>query len=393
MSDYVLNITEVITALGDTVDPIPGQPTQEELYDIKSKLVQALYPTPFDAELGAKHNLAGIVMDPAAYTAHFKKPFPTYTAPPAFETDMDSIDVGKRNKANALNKAKQRDYSTFKAASNAVRTLLLGIFNETWYGELKHSLSGYAEVSPAAIFTHLEKNCRGRHAVDSLALMNRLQGIYEQCDSVADYVKELEDGQRASERIDASTKISDATLLLYATNAMVLTGHFPTANEKWEDLGPAEKTWTKWKDIYLKADQRANIREPLGSANGVFWRPPVSTSSPFTSPPPAGGLPTLDDLTTGFDNLANAATTDKAVLESLVETNKVLTATVAEQSSTIDRLTKEIAQLRRQGGRASGGSEKKLCPNCNKVVVHKPDDCFELEKNAAKRPNGWRSSL
>jgi len=140
--------------------------------------------------------------------------------------------------------------------------------------------------------------------------------------------------------------------------------------------------------MYLLADQRASTRaqgKPVGSANGAFRREPVSTS--------VGGMPTLDDLTTGFDNLANAATTDKAVLESLVETNKVLTATVAEQASTIDRLTKENAQLRRQGGRASGGSEKKLCPNCNKVVVHKPDDCFELEKNAAKRPNGWRSSL
>ena len=385
-------ITEIITAVGETLATIPGQPTQEELYDIKLALVQALYPIPFDAENG-KHNLAGIVMDPAAYTTHFSKAFPTYSAPAAFEPDVDSPDVGKRNKAICLNKAKQKDYSTFKAASNAVRTVLLGIFNETWYGELRHSLAGYAEVSPAAFFTHLEKNCRGRHAMDSLALMNKLQGIYDQCESVADYVKELEDGQRASGRIDASTKISDATLLLYATNAMMVSEQFPTTNDKWEELDPATKSWTEWKHMYLLADQRASTRaqgKPVGSANGAFRRDafrrePVSTS--------VGGMPTLDDLTTGFDNLANAATTDKAVLESLVETNKVLTATVAEQASTIDRLTKENAQLRRQGGRASGGSEKKLCPNCNKVVVHKPDDCFELEKNAAKRPNGWRSSL
>ena len=40
--------------------------------------------------------------------------------------------------------------------------------------------------------------------------------------------------------------------------------------------------------------------------------------------------------------------TDKAVLEALVETNKVLTAAVAEQSSTVDRLTKENAQVRRK---------------------------------------------
>ncbi len=33
--------------------------------------------------------------------------------------------------------------------------------------------------------------------------------------------------------------------------------------------------------------------------------------------------------------------------------------------------------------------EKKLCPNCNKEVVHNPTDCFTLEANKAKCPKGW----
>jgi hypothetical protein len=33
--------------------------------------------------------------------------------------------------------------------------------------------------------------------------------------------------------------------------------------------------------------------------------------------------------------------------------------------------------------------EKKLCPNCNKEVVHNPTDCFTLEANKAIRPKGW----
>jgi hypothetical protein len=53
------------------------------------------------------------------------------------------------------------------------------------------------------------------------------------------------------------------------------------------------------------------------------------------------------------------------------------------------------------GGSGSGGGgtmtaaivplekEKKLCPNCNKTVVHKPADCFSLEANKNKRSAGW----
>jgi hypothetical protein len=55
----------------------------------------------------------------------------------------------------------------------------------------------------------------------------------------------------------------------------------------------------------------------------------------------------------------------------------------------------------RGGGSGKGGisvrggwhktpwKEKKLCPNCNKVVVHDPVDCSSLEANKDKCPTGW----
>ena len=65
-----------------------------------------------------------------------------------------------------------------------------------------------------------------------------------------------------------------------------------------------------------------------GSALGAFQRPHWKNVPSASAPTNAHGdpMPTLDDLTTGFDNLANAATTDKAVLETLVETNRQLTS-------------------------------------------------------------------
>jgi hypothetical protein len=35
--------------------------------------------------------------------------------------------------------------------------------------------------------------------------------------------------------------------------------------------------------------------------------------------------------------------------------------------------------------------KKKRCPHCKWMVYHKPEKCFELEANAAKRPAGWKS--
>ena len=45
----------------------------------------------------------------------------------------------------------------------------------------------------------------------------------------------------------------------------------------------------------------------------------------------------------------------------------------------------------RGGGSRGGGDGQKqsptaLCPNCNKMVTHKPEDCYSLEANKSKIP-------
>ena len=39
----------------------------------------------------------------------------------------------------------------------------------------------------------------------------------------------------------------------------------------------------------------------------------------------------------------------------------------------------------------TGQTKKKRCPNCNLMVLHKAENCWELEANASKRPAGWTS--
>eukprot|EP00804_Cyclotella_cryptica_P014214 CCRYP_005641-RA/>CCRYP_005641-RA protein AED:0.46 eAED:0.46 QI:0/-1/0/1/-1/1/1/0/131 len=45
-------------------------------------------------------------------------------------------------------------------------------------------------------------------------------------------------------------------------------------------------------------------------------------------------------------------------------------------------------------GRGRGSSRlnrMKRCPHCKWLVYHKPEKCFKLIANAAKRPAGWKS--
>lgn len=118
---------------------------------------------------------------------------------------------------------------------------------------------------------------------------------------------------------------------------------------------------------------------------------------------PTLGLEALDGY---FDNLAAAATTEKSLLEELVKSNATLTNTNEDLANIVKRLTgekkniqQEVNELRKdlektETSREQGRiKEPSHCPHCKRVVWHAPDACYELEKNASKRPAGWRSGL
>ena len=70
------------------------------------------------------------------------------------------------------------------------------------------------------------------------------------------------------------------------------------------------------------------------------------------------------------------------------EMKKVLAA--AATAATASGNTNQSNNAR---GRSRTRGEIKLCPHCNKKGTHKPEDCFMLPANAAKKPisfiDGW----
>ncbi len=59
-------IQAVFTNRLELFEPIVGQPTNADLTYLRDTLLQLLYPIPFDKET-SKHNLIGLISDPADY--------------------------------------------------------------------------------------------------------------------------------------------------------------------------------------------------------------------------------------------------------------------------------------------------------------------------------------
>jgi hypothetical protein len=83
---------------------------------------------------------------------------------------------------------------------------------------------------------------------------------------IPEYIFLLEDTQRKAAR--AHLPVTDHTLTILASTALLATDTFPRTTELWEELDPANKTWAAWKTVYLAAHKkRANRLRATGGVD------------------------------------------------------------------------------------------------------------------------------
>ena len=63
-------------------------------------------------------------------------------------------------------------------------------------------------------------------------------------EGIPEYINMLEDAQREAGR--AGRAISNETLLLFASTAMLTSERSPRANDAWEDREEVDKSWEAW---------------------------------------------------------------------------------------------------------------------------------------------------
>ena len=107
---------------------------------------------------------------------------------------------------------------------------------------------------------HLQSICDGLHTINVLALQNEIQEYHKDSEGILEYINSLEAARKKSKRGTGNPPITDKTLLLIATNAMLKTGAHPRTTDKWEDLDAAAQTWNAWKTAYKTANMKERVR-------------------------------------------------------------------------------------------------------------------------------------
>ena len=191
----------------------------------------------------------------------------------------------------------------------------------------------------------------------------------------------------------------------------------------WEELPKEDQTYVRMLTDFTKLfDKHARYGNRLApSAHGFESANQLTLSEGNKEEV----LQLLMQLLANQKEVAEAATADKEHLQQMTTSNEDLIAIIKKQSTQIEKLIEQKAELTNQvknltealtktktissskggggggggGGTGGGGGgnnntssgSKPKCAICG--LRHNTKDCWELEANADKRPDGWKSRL
>ena len=171
-----------------------------------------------------------------------------------------------------------------------------------------------------------------------------MQRYHLEVKGIPEYINILEDAQRQARR--AGRTITDETLLLFASTAMLTRERSPTANDNWEDWAESDKTWDSWKLVHKQAHAKARVKAQAHEGSTKF-RAANSAAHPEAHLPLdnelEGDSRNVKTLEGYFDNLAAATTNEKDVLNQLVLNNTMLAISNESLVALVKKQQRELA--------------------------------------------------
>ncbi len=260
-------ITSALTAAQALFLPINGQPSNIDLLCLSDAILPILLKATYD-RINGIHNLGGLVATADCYLHYYGAPFicPA-TCPgcydPAITAEASCVDrVCSKTAWVAL----LQDYKAYKAAERGVKVFIEAVVKDTFICNLCNPKTFYSNVTALNIFNHLNERSGSLHVLDMVLLTIQMSKYYKGTPDIPKYIFLLEDAQCKAAR--ACLPVTDQTLTVLASTALLAANTFPRTTELWDELDPADKTWAAWKTAYLSAHKkRANCLCATGGAD------------------------------------------------------------------------------------------------------------------------------
>ncbi len=110
---------------------------------------------------------------------------------------------------------------------------------DTWICDLRDPDTFYSNVTALTLLNHLHDRSGGLQVLDMVLLTIQMSQYYEGTPIIPEYIQLLEDAQRKAAR--AGLPITNQTLTILASTALLAADTFPRTTILWEELAPSRQ--------------------------------------------------------------------------------------------------------------------------------------------------------
>jgi hypothetical protein len=409
------------------LDIIVGQPATDTMNKMVEQMAQMVAPVKTTA-WGGHHGSLALVLDDADYSSITKAKI-TSTK---LVTQPDAINKGITATSTLLEiltfqeetKKLQKEFDLQEADTNIGVQRIINSAEEHYINELNEEYFGYANNTIKSVLHHLRTNwCKVMTRERTEATQAFYQAWVPNMTHIIMFGRQLNKQQIKCKAINII--IFDEAKTLHFVRQIYKSDYFTREQmTKYEILSDANKVWDKTLAHFVDL---LSLRKAYGdyrAANSGFKSTAhicdhssarsiitANTKSDLTRNLYIESL--KESLVAAWEQYSLDATRHTPIppaLDPLMLLQTELTEQRKQVSEVMAQNAKLIVTLSKGGGSDGGGGggskgkggggnngdwrktpwkEKKLCPNCNKEVVHDSADCFTLEANKAKCPKGW----
>lgn len=350
------------------ITKIDGQPSKEAITKLKLELSEGLASIPTHNG-GGRHGHIGLIIPAAEYTifSHNNTPYDILDNPGPYPTLVDPDNL-VRERQIAEHKAEIREYEMQLGVTSWARKAIVGAVDEEWISELRNPHVGFNHLMPSDLLAHLEAVGGEIDFMDVTELQSELLKPWDQVEAPTTLFERQDkiEKQLVKAGIPAQHELRLATALCWFQQS----GEFDSALELWEAKPATAKTLSAFR-VYIQKEfaKRTKRDKQTAKASGR-------------------GLANNADEVAELNALAMAEIVNAVTAQNNAQMQQMMDMF----KTTLETLTnKQSATSGSNSGVNAPSTSNTIakCPHCKRRHP-KPENCWELEKNADKRPKNWK---
>ena len=389
---------KILVTQKDAITKITGIITPESIDELENELGGAftiLKSTHFAQ--GQRYGHLAIVIPEAKYRLVITDPAWVYAAPAdpgayAAAALAAGVSAAQRDQIVAQHKVEQRAYADYLGAHEAGKELLLYGVGDDALAPLKKQYINFGDETVQSMILHL-----GTKTAIKMTTSQKYEykdagykTAWDPTTSISAYFTQLEKFKNSLADRGIATSVEEMTL---AAGARMWESEMFTEEQliAWDNQPDALKTWVALQDFFT-AKWLERRQYSQATAKQSRFKDAALAAQELAAAEEEGEASAMmfallqEQHKSQMD--AMAASNQKA-MEAMFERMNAIIANNGNKSA--DKENSPPSSSNSGNSNSSTKRNRKKCPNCGKLVFHKPTACLELESNAGKRWAGWKS--